>query len=170
MLEQFFPPPNVTFLTQKHYFVLTDVCSLGLEDSFPGSKPGPAHLAPQWEAGPPSELPTGCSSSPVPAHQCLCFVCRGRECVSGTVGWVEIPLSTGTVGVGKKDKQGEKFQGNWGKTRTKEGGEREARGPRANRWRKHLSFGGPSLRWGARQRAAPPSLPLSRTAAPPSVQ
>lgn len=87
MLEQFFPPPNVTFLTQKHYFVLTDVCSLGLEDSFPGSKPGPARLAPQWEAGPPSELPTGCSSSPVPAHQCRVLFAEEESVCQGQ--WVE---------------------------------------------------------------------------------
>lgn len=44
-------PPNATSLTQRHCFVLPDVCSLGQEDSFPGSKLGPQHCR---EAGGPT--------------------------------------------------------------------------------------------------------------------
>lgn len=123
MLEQFFSPPNVTFLTQKHYFVLTDVCSLGLEDSFPGSKPGPARLTPQWEAGPPSELPTGCSSSPVPAHQCPCFVCRGRQRVrdSGLSGNTFIYRNSGS---GEKINKGKSSRA----TKVKQGQRRVEKG------------------------------------------
>ena len=50
------------------------------------------------------------------------FVCKGRMCqgqgVSGNT------FIHGNRGSGEKNKQGEKFQGNWGKTRTKESGEK----------------------------------------------
>lgn len=145
ILEQFFLT-QCHLLTQKHYFVLTDVCSLGLEDSFPRSKPGPApRLTPQWEAGPPSEvayrlLQLTCASSSVPVF-CLQ---RKTACQGQWVEWKYLYLQEQWEW--GKNKQGKSSRDSQGKTRTKEGGERETCGPRANRWRKHLSFRGPSLR------------------------
>lgn len=60
MPELYFLPPDATSLTQRCYFVLTDVCFLGQEDSFPGSKLGLQHLreagnpTPKSVASPPS--------------------------------------------------------------------------------------------------------------------
>ena len=56
---------------------------------------------------------------------------------------MEIPLSTGTVGVGKKINKGKSSRATEVKQGQRRVVKREAHRPRANRWRKHLSLWAP---------------------------
>lgn len=141
-----FSPPDVTSLTQRHFYF--DRCLLlGLRGFFPWVKAwttapqGAGHPTPHREAGPPSQLGNGllqlaCASSSVPV-----FVCKGRVCqgqwVSGNT------FIHGNCGSGEKNKQGEKFQGNWGKTRTKESGEKGSSQAKGKHMEETLDPSGP---------------------------
>lgn len=56
---------------------------------------------------------------------------------------MEIPLSTEQWEWGEKNKQGEKFQGNRGKTRTKEGGEKGSLWAKGKQMEEALELRGP---------------------------
>ena len=115
--------PKHVFHTRGHlldpetWFCFDRCLPLGPEGSFSGSQPG--------------HCTSGRSASQVagdrplsflgPGHQCPCLFPK-EGCVRDSKR-VEIPSPTGTVRVGK-NKHGKTFQGNRGKLRTKESGEK----------------------------------------------
>ena len=92
-------------------------------------------------------LPVSCPQA-APAHPCQLsvpvFVCRGR--LTGTVGeWKYLnPHNSGSGG--KKINKGKSSRATEVKRGQRRVAKREACGPRANRWRKHLSFSIPVVR------------------------